>query len=157
VTEPVGASLQERYAARSTCFGCGPANAGGLRIRSFPRDGEVVMTFRARPEHEAFPGYLNGGIAGTLFDCHLNWAGVHALMQRSGAAAAPATVTAEYSVRFRRPIPTAGEITVIARAVDVQDDRVVVEGRMIAGDQECATARGTFVAVKEGHPAYHRW
>ncbi len=115
------------------------------------------MRFRARPEHEAFPGYLNGGIAGTLFDCHLNWAGVHALMARSGGSAAPATVTSEYSVRFRAPIPTAGDITVIARAVDVQDDRVVVEGRLIAGDRECATARGTFVAVKEGHPAFHRW
>jgi acyl-coenzyme A thioesterase PaaI-like protein len=150
-------SLQERHAPRSTCFGCGPANATGLRIRSFPRGDDVVMTFRARPEHEAFPGYLNGGIAGTLFDCHLNWAGVHALMQRSGATSAPTTVTSGYSVRFRRPIPTAGDITVIARAVDVQDDRVVVEGRMIAGDRECATARGTFVSVKEGHPAFHRW
>ncbi len=151
-------SLQERHAPRSTCFGCGPANDDGLRIRSFPReDGSVVMLFRARPEHEAFPGYLNGGIAGTLFDCHLNWAGVDALMRRSGAAAAPATVTSDYSVRFRRPIPTVGDVTVIARAVDVQDDRVVVEGRMIAGGNECATARGTFVVVKEGHPAFHRW
>lgn len=151
------ASLQERYAPRSTCFGCGPANAGGLRIRSVPRGDDVVMTFRARPEHEAFAGYLNGGIAGALFDCHLNWAGVHALMARTGASAAPATVTLEYAVRFRRPIPTGGDIEVIARAVDVQEDRVVVEGRIVAGGQECATARGTFVVVKEGHPAFHRW
>lgn len=115
------------------------------------------MRFRARTEHEAFPGHLNGGIAGTLFDCHLNWTGVHALMRRTGASSAPTTVTAEYSVRFRRPIPTGGDIEVIARAVDVQDDRVVVEGRMVAGGNECATARGTFVAVKEGHPAFHRW
>lgn len=151
-------SLQERYAPRSTCFGCGPANEGGLRIRSFPReDGAVVMRFRARPEQEAFPGYLNGGIAGTVFDCHLNWAGVDALMRRTGATTAPATVTSEYSVRFRRPIPTADEIEVIARAVEVSEDRVTVEGRMIAGGAECATARGTFVAVNEGHPAFHRW
>lgn len=78
-------------------------------------------------------------------------------MRRTGAAAAPATVTSEYSVRFRRPIPTADEIEVIARAVEVGEDRVTVEGRMIAGGVECATARGTFVAVKEGHPAFHRW
>ncbi len=123
-------SLQERYAARSTCFGCGPANAGGLRIRSLPRErgwkgaeppataeaGEVVLRFRARPEHEAFPGYLSGGIAGTLVDCHMNWAAVHALMRRTGLDSAPCTVTAEYSIRFTRPIPTAGELEVVARA-----------------------------------------
>lgn len=150
-------SLQERYAGQSTCFGCGPANQDGLRIRSFPRDGEVVLHFRARPEHEAFPGYLNGGIAGTLVDCHMNWAAVHALVQRSGLDAAPCTVTAEYSIRFARPIPTAGEIEVIARPVDVKDDRATVEATIVAGGRHCATARGTFVVVKEGHPAFHRW
>lgn len=115
------------------------------------------MTFRARPEHEAFPGYLNGGVAGTLVDCHMNWAAVDALMRRSGTDAAPCTVTAEYSVRFMRPIPTAAEIEIVARAVEVKDDRATVEATVHAGGRECATARGTFVAVKEGHPAFHRW
>jgi len=26
-----------------------------------------------------------------------------------------------------------------------------------AGGKICAICRGIFVAVKEGHPAYHRW
>lgn len=150
-------SLQERYAARSTCFGCGPANVGGLRIRSFPRGDQVVLRFRARPEHEAFPGYLNGGIAGTLVDCHMNWAAVHALMQRTGIGSAPCTVTAEYSIRFTRPIPTTGQIEVIARPIEVTDDRATVEATIVSAGKDCATARGTFVAVKEGHPAFHRW
>jgi uncharacterized protein (TIGR00369 family) len=155
VTEP---SLQERYAPKSTCFGCGPANEKGLRIRSFPHDdGSVVMSVHARPEHEAFAGYLNGGIAGTLADCAMNWCAIDALIRRTGSADAPATVTAEFSVKFRRPIPTAGDIELISRAVDVQDDRVTVEARIVAGGQDCATARGTFVVVKEGHPAFHRW
>ena len=115
------------------------------------------MTFRARPEHEAFPGYLNGGILGTLVDCHMNWAATYALMQRGGLDAPPCTVTAEYQVRFMRPLPTAGEIEVVARAVDVTDDRATVEATITAGGRSCATARGTFVAVTEGHPAFHRW
>ena len=28
-------SVQERYAPENRCFGCGPANPKGLRIRSF--------------------------------------------------------------------------------------------------------------------------
>ncbi|NBX81827.1 PaaI family thioesterase, partial [bacterium] len=34
-------SLQETYAPHNACFGCGPANSKGLRIRSFARDSEV--------------------------------------------------------------------------------------------------------------------
>ena len=29
------ASLQERHAPKNRCFGCGPANEKGLRIKSF--------------------------------------------------------------------------------------------------------------------------
>ncbi|NBX75534.1 MAG: PaaI family thioesterase, partial [Proteobacteria bacterium] len=34
-------SLQETYAPHNACFGCGPANSKGLRIRSFAQDAEV--------------------------------------------------------------------------------------------------------------------
>lgn len=115
------------------------------------------MRFRARSEHEAFPGYLNGGIAGTLADCHMNWAATYHLMRAAGAATPPCTVTAEYRMRFLRPIPTAAEIEVVARVVEARADRATVEATLGSGGIECATARGTFVAVKEGHPAFHRW
>jgi len=32
-----------------------------------------------------------------------------------------------------------------------------VAGRLIVDGKECDTCHGVFVAVKEGHPAYHRW
>jgi hypothetical protein len=32
-----------------------------------------------------------------------------------------------------------------------------VEGTLSANEKVCARCRGTFVAVKEGHPAFHRW
>ena len=34
---------------------------------------------------------------------------------------------------------------------------MIVEAELIANEKVCATCRGTFVAVKEGHPAFHRW
>ncbi len=74
--------LQERYAPALACFGCGPANPAGLHLRSIVReDGALVATWRPGPHHEAFPGVLNGGIIGTLLDCHCNWAAAHALMR----------------------------------------------------------------------------
>jgi acyl-coenzyme A thioesterase PaaI-like protein len=153
-------SLQELYAPRSACFGCGPANEKGLRVRSFPAEGEgeeVVCEWRPEPHHEAFPGMLNGGIVGTLLDCHSNWAAAYHLMRRTGAERPPCTVTAEYSIKLRRPTPTDTTLRLSARVVDSTDERAVVEATLAAGEKICATCRGTFVAVRPGHPAYHRW
>jgi acyl-coenzyme A thioesterase PaaI-like protein len=152
-----GRGVQETYAPQSTCFGCGPANPKGLRIAS-RIDGEgLVATFRPEPHHEAFPGMLSGGIAGTLLDCHSNWTAAIALMRASGDDHPPCTVTAEYQVKLLRPTPTSGEITLRAHAVELKGDRAIVEATLEAGGKACATCRGTFVAVKPGHPAYHRW
>jgi acyl-coenzyme A thioesterase PaaI-like protein len=150
-------SLQETYSPNGICFGCGPANEKGLHINSFPQNGEVVATWHAQPHHEAFPGMLNGGIIGALLDCHSNWTAAYFLMKRDGADHAPCTVTAEFHVKLLRPTPSNATIHLRARVVDASDDRATVEAELIANGKVCDTCRGVFVAVKEGHPAYHRW
>jgi acyl-coenzyme A thioesterase PaaI-like protein len=150
-------SLQETHAPQSICFGCGPANAKGLRIRSFSVGEDVVCDWTPEPHHEAFPGVLNGGIIGTLLDCHLNWTAANALMKRDNEGKLPSTVTAEYSIKLLRPTPTGGSVHLVARPVELSGDRATIEGRLEAGGKICATARGLFVAVKPGHPAYFRW
>src|SRR4249920_3175297 len=146
-SEPTEPSLQERYAPSNSCFGCGPANPKGLRIRSFPRGDEVLATWRAEPHHEAFPGVLNGGIIGALLDCHSNWAAAHHLMTRAGQSTPPCTVTADFHVRLLRPTPTAEAVRLEARVVESSDDRATVEATLIAGGKVTATCRGLFVAV----------
>jgi acyl-coenzyme A thioesterase PaaI-like protein len=151
-------SLQERYAPQAICFGCGPANPTGLHIRSFPGDGdEVVAAWSAGPNHEAFPGVLNGGIIGTLLDCHCNWTAAYHLMQRSGRERPPTTVTAEYHIHLHQPTPTDVPLTLRARVVESTDRRATVEGAIEANGQVTANCRATFVAVRPGHPAYERW
>ena len=150
-------SIQETYAPNNACFGCGPANPKGLHVRSFPDGDEVVAEWQASKEYEAFEGMLNGGIIGTLLDCHCNWAAAWHLMKKTGADKPPCTVTAEYSIKLKRPTPTDVPIKLVARVVDSTDERATVEGELIAHDKVCATCTGTFVAVKPGHPAYHRW
>jgi acyl-coenzyme A thioesterase PaaI-like protein len=154
-------SLQDRYAPHNRCFGCGPANDKGLRIKSVvSADGsEVVAEWTPEDHHEAFPGVMNGGIVGALLDCHSNWAACHHLMAKAGTATPPCTVTADYHVKMRRPTPM-GPVRLVARVAESGEDRVVVEASLFVagpGGKETATCRGTFVAVKEGHPAYHRW
>jgi acyl-coenzyme A thioesterase PaaI-like protein len=153
-------SLQEQYAPKNMCFGCGPANDKGLRIRSFvsPDDeGALVCEWTAEPHHQAFPGVLNGGICGALLDCHSNWAAAHFLMKKSGATALPCTVTSDFAVKLKRPTPLEGSLSLRARVLESDGDRATVEAEISANGKVTATCRGTFVAVKEGHPAFHRW
>lgn len=150
-------SIQEEFAPHNTCFGCGPSNPLGLRIRSFPEGDELVARWTPQSHHEAFPGMLNGGIAGALLDCHANWTAAWKLMKDRGVDSPPCTVTAEFTIRLRRPTPTDVELELRARVVRVEDPKVWVEGEILVNDGITAKVSGLFVAVEEGHPAFHRW
>lgn len=108
MAEEHGLSIQERLYPTMTCFGCGPANAKGLRLRSYPADGHVTAAFRPWPEHDNGLGYLNGGIIATVLDCHSAAAVIHEADLRGWTAdsgAALPYVTAGLDLRYLRPAP----------------------------------------------------
>lgn len=153
-------SLQERFAPHGRCFGCGPANTQGLRIRSVPAeesvDTHVLCEFMPERHHEAFENVLNGGIIGTVLDCHMNWTTIFHLMKKQGLDHAPCCVTAEFKIVLKRPTPI-GLVQVDARIVSSENDRASVEAVMTAAGKVTAIGTGLFVAVEPDHPAYHRW
>jgi acyl-coenzyme A thioesterase PaaI-like protein len=150
-------SLQETYAPQGRCFGCGPTNERGLRIRSFAGEaGHVVCEFTPERHHEAFEDVLNGGIIGTLLDCHMNWTTIHHMIRAQSLDHAPPCVTAEFKVVLKRPTPI-GLVLLDAHVVSATDDRALIEATMTANGKVTAIGTGTFIAVKPGHPAYHRW
>ena len=150
-------AVQDTYAPNSICFGCGPANKEGLRIKSYRTDDGLEMEFECEEKHQAFPGVINGGIIGALLDCHGNWTAAMAIMDRNGLDAPQCTVTAQYEVKLKRPTPLGPTLKLQSRVLGLQDDRAEVIIELRAGGKTCATGRGLFVAVEEGHPAYHRW
>lgn len=150
-------ALQDQYAPHNECFGCGPANTKGLRIKSIVEGDEVVAEFTPEPHHIAFPGVVNGGIIGAVLDCHSNWTAAFHLMTKHGQPSPPCTVTADYTIKLKRPTPTGVPLKLRAKVTESSDDRAVIEATMEAEGKITATCRGTFVAVKEGHPAFHRW
>ena len=150
-------SVQETWAPGNKCFGCGPSNEKGLRIRSFEQGDELVAEWSPQPHHQAFEGVLNGGICGALLDCHSNWMATMHLMKKSGSATPPCTVTADFHVVLKRPTPMDVPLKLRAHVVESGLDRAVVDASLEANGKITATCRGTFVAVREGHPAYHRW
>ena len=149
--------VQRQYAPNSICFGCGPANEKGLQIDSHRIENGLELFFETRAEHQAFPGMINGGIIGSLLDCHGNWTAAIAIMESRGEDEPPCTVTANYSVKLLRPTPYDARIHVTSQVVELDGDRAKIEMELSAEGKVCAVGSGLFVAVKEGHPAYHRW
>ena len=100
-------SIQERFFPDLTCFGCGPANPKGLRLRSYPADVGTIADFTPWPEHDNGLGFLNGGIICTVLDCH-SATPMLIEAQRLGyiSPAAPLPyVTAGLDVQYLRPVP----------------------------------------------------
>jgi acyl-coenzyme A thioesterase PaaI-like protein len=131
-----------------------------LRIQSRPSDDDpavLVARFSPEPEHEAFSGVVNGGILGTLLDCHANWTAAWALMRARASDRPPTTVTLEYAIRMRRPTPSNRPIDLRAWPVEVGEDRAAIEAEITSDGVVTATGRGVFVAVKPDHPAFDRW
>ncbi len=150
-------SLQDRYAPNSVCFGCGPSNKNGLRIKSRLEGECVVADFKPKKYHHAFEGYLSGGIISALLDCHSNWSGAYFIMKKRGDDHIPGTVTARYTVTFLKPTPIGKPVHLRAKAINVYENKVEVETELESDGVVTAKATGLFVAVKEGHPAYARW
>ena len=132
-----GPSVQQRLYPTLNCFGCGPANPKGLRLRSYPADDGVVADFAPWPEHDNGLGYLNGGIIATVLDCH-SAAVVVLEAERRGWPALPGAalpyVTAGLDVRYLRPTPLApielrGVVRSASEAEMVADVEVWSDGK----------------------------
>ena len=150
-------SLQAQFAPHNACFGCGQANGLGLRIESFVQGDVVVASWTPAPHHQAFPGVLNGGIIGSLLDCHCNWTAAWTLMREHGTEKPPCTVTMDYTVRLLKPTPLDAELRLEARKIEANGRKITVEGTLSANGELCASCTGHFAAVGPGHPAYDAW
>ncbi|PVG83254.1 PaaI family thioesterase [Nocardioides gansuensis] len=127
-------ALQDRYFPDLPCFGCGPANEKGLRLKSYlGPNGTVVATFMPWPEHDNGVGFLNGGIIATLLDCHSAAAVTHTAYERGwtplGDALLP-YVTAGIDVHYRRPAPLRDEVSLVAGVLSGSEDAIEAEVRL---------------------------
>jgi acyl-coenzyme A thioesterase PaaI-like protein len=150
-------ALQDRFAPGLTCFGCGPANEKGLRLKSFVEGNQVIATFVPLSHMLAFEGMVNGGIVGVLLDCHMNWAAAWQMMQVANLEKPPCCVTAKYEIAFEKPTPVGVPLEIKAWVTELAGRKSVVASTIGPAGEVTATGSGTFVAVKPGHPAYHRW
>ncbi len=119
------------------CFVCGLKNPAGLHAAFYEVEGgELMALFTARAEHQSYPGRLHGGISATILDETIG----RAIMIRSQGEVWGVTV--EFTMRFKKPVPTDRPVRVIGRIVKdasrffegtgeilLEDGTVAVEGQ----------------------------
>ena len=115
------------------------------------------MSFHPKKEHQAFPGVLNGGIIGTLFDCHGNWTAAMSIFESNNQKQFPATVTAFFEVQLLKPTPVNTKIEIFSQIITSSKNKAKVELELFSNNDIYAKSIGVFVSVKEGHPAFYRW
>jgi acyl-coenzyme A thioesterase PaaI-like protein len=133
------------------CYGCGPANHDGLRIKSYWEGEESVCIHRPEPHHSAGPPqFLNGGIIATLIDCHsvcTAIANAYRLENRPiGSAPHIWCVTANLNVTYLRPTPLDAPVTLRARVAEAGPKKTLIQCRLYSDSEECA--HGEVVAVR---------
>jgi uncharacterized protein (TIGR00369 family) len=127
------------------CFGCSQKNARGLQL-SFTRTAEhaIRCDYVAAPELAGAPGVLHGGIQATLLDEVFGTAAHTAFEEHVTAS----MVTAEFSLRYRRPVPVAEPIAVHAQLLRIEGRNYFVEGRIENSAGEVLTsATGRWVRL----------
>lgn len=150
-------ALQDLYSPNGLCFGCGPKNSQGLMLKSEAMGDKVVAHFYPKDHYKAFDNVLSGGICGAVLDCHSNWCAAYFIMTKREEDFPPCTVTAKYSVDLLYPTPMGIELKIVAIPQSISINKAEIKAHIIAGEKITATCTGLFVAVKPGHPAYHRW
>lgn len=121
------------------CFGCGPRNPVGMRLR-FWRDaeaGQVVTRLTPREGWEGPPGVVHGGLVATLADEIGAWTLV-GLRGRFG-------LTTSLQLRYLRPARADAEIEARGSIVEEDDRQVVVRIELVQGGGRLVTGTATYV------------
>ena len=116
------------------CFACGKANPSGLKLPIVEKPGGVEMTYAVPEGYAGWQGIVHGGIVATILDELMAWA-----CNQSDRS----MVTAEMTVRYRKPIKTGQPIHGIGR---ITEDR----GRLILAEARLLDGSGTLLAEATG-------
>lgn len=111
------------------CFGCGPANERGLQLQFRQVAPGLVETTCQLPEHLCgSKTVLHGGIQATVLDEVMGKAIQSGLPpQLIGRR----TVTADFSLRYRRPAPMGEPLTARGEFVRLEGTHIFVAGRLL--------------------------
>ena len=116
------------------CFACGKANAHGLKLRVVEKAGHVELDYTVPEQFAGWKSMVHGGIVATILDELLAYA-----CNRSDRS----MLTAEMTVRYRKPVRTGQPIHGIGR---ITEDK----GRLILAEAQLLDQSGQLLAEATG-------
>lgn len=128
------------------CFGCGPANEHGLKLR-FSLDHETgtsTAKVKLARRFEGPPGHIHGGIIATLMD---------EAMGKVNKIHGVVAMTRHMEIDYLRPSPLGQVLTVTGRFLRREGRKIFMEGEIhnAAGDL-LVRSKGLFIVID---PAVH--
>lgn len=135
------------HRAQNRCFGCGPANPGGLHLDFFlAADHSVVCMPRVPPAFDGHVGYLHGGIIATLLD---------ETMSKSVRARGFTAMTRHMEVDYLRPVPSSAPLRIEGRVTRSEGRKHWSEARILnSHGAVLAQGKGLFIEVATPTPPH---
>jgi uncharacterized protein (TIGR00369 family) len=128
------------HSANNRCFGCGPANANGLRLEFLLASDGAVVSLPVVPEaFEGHPGFLHGGIIATLLD---------EAMSKAVRVLGKPSMTRKMEVEYLRPVPSGAPLRIEGRVVRNEGRKHWAEAVIVdAQETTLAQAKGLFIEI----------
>jgi uncharacterized protein (TIGR00369 family) len=121
---------------RDYCFGCGPANQGGLKLKFIlsPGGASYLCQFELGAQFGGPPGHAHGGIIATILD---------EAMGKANKLRSKVALTRRIEVDYLRPVPLGQPLVAEGRISQVR-------GRALYNRAELRSAEGVVLARSRG-------
>ncbi|MBW1821422.1 MAG: PaaI family thioesterase [Deltaproteobacteria bacterium] len=124
------------------CFGCGPANPSGLRMKFFTNEMSVFSWVKVPDHLIGWDNLVHGGILSTILDEIMSWSAIHLLKKM--------ILTKSMTVDFIKPVYVGMELKVEGNVLKKQSDReAVMQGRIYNKEGVlCAKSNGIYALIE---------
>ena len=123
------------------CYGCGLANAYGLRLRFERVDDTIQTEFTSDERHQGYPGLLHGGILYSLLD---------ETMGQAGSLRRTWIMTGRLEIRYLVPVPIGRRLLIVSRILRQRGRAFEVCGEARFEDGTAvARASGLFMQIPD--------
>jgi uncharacterized protein (TIGR00369 family) len=128
------------HGAPNHCFGCGPGNKTGLRLKFFTDDaGRILSRIRIPRRFEGPPGYMHGGAIATLMD---------EAMSKANRARGVTAMTRQMEVEYLRPVPLLVPLLLEGRLLKAEGRKHYCEAEVTDSEgRVLARSKGLFLAI----------
>ena len=123
------------------CFGCGPKNASGLKMKFFTDD-TAVYSQVVIPEHLCgWDNLVHGGAISTMLDEIMSWSAIYLLRK--------IILTKSITIDFKKPLHVKDKVLVKGRVKSIINEKEAMMLGYIYDENErlCAKSTGTFALI----------